>query len=116
MGIDLASFKNSRLYPRDAGTDGTTVQGVSPTNAGPVAQLLPQDDNRTVATIRNLHATDTLMVAWATTGVPPTLPFILANGFPLKAGEAFDFKNTQALYCASSTANAIPYAIEKEVG
>lgn len=116
MAFDLASFKNSREYARKATTQAVTNDIVVANNAGPPTLIVPADVNRTYATIRNLHATDSMTYGYATGGVPPTLAFLLADGFELKAGEAIDLESPEAVYAVSQTANPIPIDTDLGVG
>ena len=125
MAFDLASFKNSRDYPRKATTSSSTVISTVVGNGAPNAtKILDVDGNRTYSTLRNMNGTkdfpagvDAMKYMYRHAGdAVPTVVQILANGFILDPKEAFDLESPEELYGVSTTVNAVPYNLDRGVG
>jgi len=114
MGFNLASFKNSRSYPRPATTTAVTEDVTVVGSAGPLlVPLLVADLNRVYATIYNRHATDAFKFAYQHPGDPaPTIAFILAEGFEVIAGAAYEIADPEACWAVSTTVNPIPVDLD----
>jgi|WetSurMetagenome_2_1015567.scaffolds.fasta_scaffold31469_2 hypothetical protein len=118
MGVNLASFKNSRNYPRPATTSAATTEQTVVGSAGPLGlPLLAADPNRTYAEIYNRHATDSFKFAYQDNGAPvPTIAQILATGFEVIAGAAYEIDAPTTVWAVSTTVNPIPVDVDKGVG
>lgn len=120
MGVNLASFKNSRQYPRQATTQGTTsdITVLADTTPDPlVTPLLPVSENRTYATVYNRHATDSFKFVYRKSGDPiPLVASILATGFEVIAGAAYEIDSPQEVWAISTTGNAIPVDLDVGTG
>lgn len=116
MGVNLASFKNSRNYPRPASTRGLTQILTVVNNAAlNPSNILLNDPNRNYAEVYNRHATDTMKYFYQNPGDPnPTVAQILANGFDLIHGAAFEIDVPVAVWAVSTTINPIP--IDLDIG
>ena len=125
MGISLASFKNSRIYGRQATTAATTSENTVVANTALAPTLISAyDANRTYITLRNLNgspdfpaATDAMRYIYQAVDDPvPTIAQILANGFVLDPKLAIDLESPEAVWGCSETANPVPYNLDEGIG
>lgn len=119
MGYNLASFKNSRNYPRPATTTATTSDAIIVGSAGPlgIVPLLAANPNITYVTLYNRSPTDAFKYYYQHAGDPiPTIAQILANGFEIIAGAAIDLESPEAVWAVSETVNPIPVDIDEGNG
>jgi hypothetical protein len=118
MGYNLASFKNSRNYPRPATTSAVTSDATVNANTAPAPSLIiPLNPNLTYATLYNRHATDSFKYYYQAAGAtPPSVATVLAEGFEIVAGAAIDLESPQAVWAVSTTANPIPIDIDEGSG
>lgn len=107
----LASFSNSRVFPRPATSDATTGSGsVNPTE---VVKAIEQNENMTYATIRNIHPTQNLYYTYRFTEEDaPTHEDIVTDGFILEAGDSYDIEAKKDLYITTVGDEAVPYRLD----
>jgi hypothetical protein len=104
---NLASFPNSRINPTPATSSAVQTETVAPANTfvGPLPVLVPANPNRTYLTIYNNDPTNGLKFVNVANGGPaPTAAFVLANGFTLIPGAAYEVDTPEAVYAVSVTA------------
>lgn len=119
MGVNLASFPNSRINPTPA--TSLAVQSVvtvpANTASDPLTHIVAANPNRTYLTIYNTHATDSMrFMNYTGSGAIPTKAQILANGFLLIAGAAYEIDTPEAVFAISTTASTIPLDLEEGSG
>lgn len=116
MAFNYASFKNSRVEPTPATTASVQSEVTAPadTSGDPVPVLFPANLQRTYLTLENLHATDTFrFLNYSGSGPIPTKAQILARGFVVPAGTAYEVDSPEAVYALSTTANPIPISADE---
>lgn len=118
MGVNLASFKNSRSYPRPAATQGDTIVATAPNNTTAPSKILDFDSNRVEAQVYNRHATDAMKFIYQnkTTDPVPTLADFAAKGFTVKAGDSYSIDLPVAVWALSTTVNDVPLEIDVGTG
>jgi hypothetical protein len=117
MGVNLASFPNSRINPTPATSIAIQSDVVAPPNTivGPVPALVPANPNRTYLEIYNRSLTDSFKYI-QTSGPAPTAAAILASGFEIIAGAAYEIESPQPVYAVSSTAAPVPIDLDEGNG
>jgi hypothetical protein len=119
MGVNLASFPNSRISPTPA--TSAAVQEVYTalpnTTPDPQAVLIPANPNRTYLTVYNRHPTDSCkFMNYSGSGPIPTASSIETEGFELIAGAAYEIDTPEATYALSTTVNPIPLDTDEGSG
>lgn len=111
----LASFPNSRNFPRPATKIANTFTAVLP--VGVSTSVIPANQNRTYATLRNDSAVDDLRFYYRHAGDPaPTLADILNDGFLLEAGDAYQIDSPEEIYAATNGGAPISLSIDEGEG
>jgi len=117
MAYNLASFKNSRNYPRPATTSAVTSDLTVGGNGGAPTLIVPLNPNLTYVTVYNLDPANTLNYYYQAAGAPPpTTAQILAEGFPLIAGAAVGLESPQAVWAVSQVPATIKIALDEGSG
>lgn len=110
MGVNLASFKNSRISPTPATTAATQLELVVPANTfvGTLTPVVPANVHRTYLTIYNRSTTSSFKyLNYTGLGPVPTVAQILANGFEIIAGAAYEVDSPEAVFAVSTTAATV---------
>lgn len=117
MGVNLASFKNSRISPTPATTAATQTALVVPSNAtvDPVPVLYPANPHRTYLELENLDAVNGFrFMNYSGSGPIPLAADILANGFFVGPGVAYEIDSPEAVYALSVAAATV--AVDADEG
>jgi len=113
--VFLASFPDSRTYPRPATSFAVTSSGVVP--VGVVTPVISGDDNTTYVTIRNISGVDDLFFFYKDVGSPPPLlADILNDGMLLEAGDAYEIESKQDVYCATNGGAPVMFRLDHGFG
>lgn len=113
--IFLASFPDSRQYPRPATKTAVTSSGVIP--VGLVTPIILGDDNTTYVTIRNISAIDDMYFFYKDVGSPaPLLADILNDGMKLEAGDAYEIESKQDVYAATNGGAPVMFRLDHGFG
>jgi hypothetical protein len=111
----LASFPDSRTYPRPATSFAITSTGLIP--VGVVTYGIVGDTNSTYVTVRNNSAIDDMYFYYVDVGSPaPLLADILADGFLLEAGDAYEIESKQDVYFATNGGAPVPFNLDHGFG
>lgn len=119
MGVNLASFPNSRINPTPATSDARQKTYVAPANTvlDPLVPVIATNANRTYLEVYNRSATDSFKFMNQKSGDPvPTKAQILADGFEVIAGAAYEIETPQNVYAVSTTANPVIFDTDEGSG
>jgi hypothetical protein len=113
--VFLASFPDSRTYPRPATKYAVTSAGIIP--VGVVTPVISGDDNTTYVTIRNISLVDDLYFFYKDVGTAaPSLSDILNDGMKLEAGDAYEIESKQDVYCATAGGAPVLFRLDHGFG
>lgn len=113
--IFLASFPDSRTYPRPATKYAVTSSGVTP--VGIVTPTISGDDNTTYVTLRNISTVDPLFFYYKNVGDPaPSLADVINDGFLLDAGDAYQIESQQDVYTATNGGAPVLFRLDHGFG
>jgi hypothetical protein len=112
MGLRfLASFSNSRVFPRPATSDATTGSGS--VESGAVVKAIEQNENMTYATFRNISETQPIYYVYRFTEEEvPTAEEIIEEGMVLEAGDSYDIEAKKDLYITTVGGDSAPYRLD----
>lgn len=111
----LASFSNSRVFPRPATSDGVTGSGS--VNPNEVVKAIEANENMTYVTFRNISETDQLYYTYRWPDEDePTSAEIVENGMVLGAGDSYDMEAKKDVYVTTVGENPVPYRFDKGEG
>ena len=115
MGVNLASFPNSRIQPTPATSLADQAELSGP--PAPGVLIIPANANRTYLTIYNRSGTDSFkFLNYSGVGPAPTAANILADGFEIIAGAAYEVDTPEATYIVSTTAAPVPIDTDEGSG
>jgi hypothetical protein len=107
----LASFSNSRVFPRPATSNATTGSGS--VNEGEVVKAIVENENMTYATLRNISETQSIYYVYRLSTDPaPAAPDIVADGMVLEAGDSFDIEAKRDVYVTTVGPDPVPYRLD----
>ncbi len=120
MGVNLASFPNSRINPTPATSAAVQSHLTAPANttAGLLPVFIAANSNRTYLTIRNKDAVNGIKFVNRPTGsAAPTVAQVLNTGFDIGPGEAYEVDTPEVVYaCSITAAPATPIELDQGSG
>jgi len=112
--IFLASFPNSRNYPRTATKVAENLAGTIVAND--VTKILNGDENSTYATLRSNGSADTVYIYYVNVGEPPpSVIDILTLGMLVQPYDGYEIESKQDVYASSAVAD-VDYRIDNGKG